>query len=99
MWLVVSLACALGASAAYFWLPAVRGRYRLGFLALMLWGMATMVLADHSIAYLEGGQFIEVSTDGLIESGTLLGVAMLAPILLIWAAATFTPLGKRVSVG
>ena len=38
---------------------------------------------DHIIGY-EGGEFIEFETDGLITSGTLLGIVMLIPIFVLW---------------
>ncbi len=96
MWLAISLVAALAASAAYLGLSPMRKKYRLGFLALMLWGMAIMVFVDRLMAYLEGGPIIEATTDGLIADSALLGVAMLVPILLIWAFASFTETGKRL---
>lgn len=98
MWLVVSFLAALAASAAYFLLPiAKRKQYKLGFLTLMLWGMAIMVFIDHSIAYINGEEFLSLTTGGLIGSSVLLGIAMLIPIFAIWAVAAFTPLGKRIT--
>ncbi|MFA6489145.1 MAG: hypothetical protein WCT52_00515 [Candidatus Micrarchaeia archaeon] len=97
MWLVVSLVAAFAASAAYFFMPAKRKGLRLGLLSLMLWGTAIMVAVDHSISYLEGGPFIEASTDGLIGNSILLGIAMLVPVFAIWAFAAFTPVGKNIA--
>ena len=87
MWLAVSLLAALGASAAYWLFQPLREKYKLGFLALMLWGTALMVAADHFIAFLDGSSFISMSTNGLIENSALLGLAMVAPIFLVWLAA------------
>ena len=98
MWLIVALIAALAATAAYALLKE-RKKYKLGFLSLMLWGMFLMVLVDRSIAYFEGGQFIEATTDGLVASSALLGIAMLLPVLLIWAIAAFTQLGARICIG
>jgi len=42
-----------------------------------------MVLVDHVMGY-EGGPFIQMETDGLIQNGTVLGIAMLIPIFLLW---------------
>ncbi len=98
MWLVVSLVAALAASAAYMKLPSQRKQYKLGFLALMLWGTTIMVAVDHAMAFLSGEPFIEFTTDGIISSGVLLGVAMLVPIFLVWTIAVYTPLGKRIAV-
>lgn len=87
MWLVVSLVAAATASAAFVFLREKRKPFKLGLLALMLWGTFIMVLVDHLIAYLEGGPFIEFTTDGLIPDATLLGIAMVLPILIVWGAA------------
>ncbi|MFH1234057.1 MAG: hypothetical protein V1493_00385 [Candidatus Diapherotrites archaeon] len=80
MWLITSFIAAIIATAAWAFAPK---KYRLDFLALMLWGLATMVLVDHLMGF-EGGQFIKMETDGLIANGTVLGIAMLMPILIIW---------------
>lgn len=99
MWLVVSFLAALIVSAAYLLSKELRKeRYKIGFLALMLWGTFVMVLVDHAIGFMEGGEFIEVTTDGLIQNGALLGVAMILPLLAIWVGAVCTPLGERLSI-
>jgi len=87
MWLVVSLAAALASTAAFLKMKKTREKFKLDFLSLMLWGTFIMVLVDHSIAFIEEGRFIEFTTDGLIESGTMLGIAMIIPLLAIWAIA------------
>ena len=96
MWLFVSLVAALFASALFFSLKSQRVKYRLDLLALMLWGLTIMIFVDHSISYLGGGPFIEATTTGLITDSVLLGLAMLAPVLLLWAFITFTSLGKKM---
>lgn len=54
-----------------------------------------MVLIDHSIGYIqEGGEFIEVTTDGFIKSGTLLGITMLIPIFIIWEIVALASKGR-----
>jgi len=78
--LITSFAAAICASAA--WVFADK-KYRLGFLALMLWGLSAMVLVDHVMGY-EGGAFIEMETGGLIPNGLVLGIAMLMPVFVIW---------------
>jgi hypothetical protein len=98
MWLVVSFIAALVATLAFLRLKAAGKKYKLDFLALMLWGTFIMVLVDHSIAFLEGGPFIETTTDGLITSASLLGIAMVVSVLLVWAIAVCTPLGARICV-
>lgn len=99
MWFLVALAAALLASGAFFLLEGERKKYKLGFLALMLWGVALMVAVDHSIAYLEGEPFISAETDGLVGNSFLLGVLMLVPVLAIWAIATFTKFGEKIYSG
>lgn len=80
MWLITSFVAAVFAALAWMFFD---GRHRLGELSLMLWGLVVFVLVDHVFGY-EGGAFIEYTADGMIESGLLLGLAMLAPIFLIW---------------
>jgi hypothetical protein len=80
MWLVTTSIAAAGATAAKFVLP---NKYKLGFLALMLWGAAAMVLIDHILGY-EGGNFLENTTDGMIQNSAMLGIVMLAPVFVIW---------------
>lgn len=85
MWLVTSLIAAIIVTAIRFRAPK---KYKLDFLALMLWGLTIMVLVDHIMGY-QGGPFIETETDGLIKNGTVLGISMLLPVLAIWAVALF----------
>ncbi|MEO0070556.1 MAG: hypothetical protein ABIK39_00505 [candidate division WOR-3 bacterium] len=85
MWLITTLAAAIVATV--FW-RLFRGKYQLGFLSLLLWGGTVMILVDHILGY-EGGRFIEATTDGMVRSGTLLGLWMLLPVLIIWAVALF----------
>ena len=83
MWLVITFIAAVAVTAAYF--PAKNKKYRLDLLALMLWGTFIMVLVDHTIAFLsEGGEFIKATTDGLISSGAMLGMAMLISVIAVW---------------
>ena len=80
MWLVTTSVAAAGATLGKFVLPR---DYKLGFLALMLWGAAAMILIDHLLGY-EGGQFLEKTTDGMIQNGAMLGIAMLVPVFVVW---------------
>ena len=86
MWLVTSAIAALAATAA--WTKASK-EYKLGNLALMLWGLTILVLVDHILGY-EGGAFIEMETDGMIQDGTVLGIVMLLPVFLIWELQLIT---------
>lgn len=95
MWLITSF---LAATAVCIWAENLKA-YHLDWLCLMLWGLSLMVLVDHSIGFvLEGGEFIEVMTEGYIESGTLLGVAMLIPIFIVWGAVVLISKGKRETI-
>jgi len=80
MWLITSFVAAIAVTAV--WIFASK-KYQLGFLGLMLWGLAIMVLVDHIMGY-EGGAFVELETDGLIPNGIVMGIAMLIPIFFIW---------------
>ncbi|MBO3800641.1 MAG: hypothetical protein FGF52_06300 [Candidatus Brockarchaeota archaeon] len=84
MWLIISWWAAILTTAAYIYSKNPK-TYRLDWLCLMLWGLTVMVLVDHVIGFItDGGEFIEVSTEGYIENGALLGITMLIPIFLIW---------------
>ncbi len=81
MWLLTTLVAAVAVTAASL---AVQKKYQLSFLALMLWGLGLMVLVDHILGYEGSGPFLEAETDGLIENGVALGVAMLIPVFMMW---------------
>ena len=87
MWLITTLISALIATLLWYLL---KKKYKLGFLSLMLWGATIMILVDHLLGY-EGGQFLELETDGLVRSGVLLGILMLIPVFIIWLIALFIP--------
>ncbi len=91
MWLVTTSVAATGATIAKFVLPK---QYKLGFLALMLWGAVAMILVDHILGY-EGGSFLEKTTDGMIQNSAGLGIAMLVPVLIIWGISLLTANLKR----
>ncbi len=98
MWLITTLIAAAAATLAFFLVK--NKKYKLELLALMLWGTFIMILVDHTIAFIsEGGEFIEVTTDGLIPSAAMLGIAMLAPIAAIWAFAVYASSGKAIHKG
>jgi hypothetical protein len=80
MWLITSFITAIAVTAVWIFAPK---KYQLGFLGLMLWGLTIMILVDHIMGY-QGGPFIEMETNGLITNGTVLGIAMLIPIFVIW---------------
>ena len=80
MWLITTLIAAIVVTAIWYVKPKI---YKLDILSLMLWGTSIMILVDHIVGY-QGGEFIELETDGLIKSGILLGIVMLIPILILW---------------
>jgi len=80
MWLITTLIAALIVTAIWYIAPK---KYYLEYLSLMLWGAAIMIFVDHCLGY-EGGEFLEMQTDGLIPNGIVLGIAMLIPVFLIW---------------
>ena len=91
MWLVTTSVAATGITIAKFVLPK---QYKLGFLALMLWGAVAMILVDHILGY-EGGVFLEKTTDGMITNSTMLGIAMLVPVFVIWGISLLISNLKR----
>jgi len=91
MWLVTTSVAAAGATVARFVLPR---NYKLGFLALMLWGAAAMILIDHLLGY-EGGEFLEKMTDGMIKNSAVLGITMLVPVFIIWGISLLIANLKR----
>ena len=80
MWLVTTLIAALFVTAIGLFAPK---KYKLDLLSIMLWGASVMIFVDHVIGY-EGGEFLEMQTDGLITNGVVLGIVMLIPIFAIW---------------
>lgn len=83
MWLLTTITIATLSTIA---LLLTKGKYQLSFLSLMLWGAAIMILVDHILGY-EGGPFLEITTDGFVPNGTLLGIYMLIPVFLLWMGA------------
>ena len=91
MWLATTSIAAAGATLAKFVLPK---DYKLGFLALMLWGAAVMILVDHILGY-GGGAFLEKTTDGMITNSTVLGIVMLVPVFVTWGISLLISNLKR----
>ena len=60
MWLVTTLIAAIAVTAIWYVKPKI---YKLDILSLMLWGTSIMILVDHILGY-EGGEFIELETEG-----------------------------------
>ncbi len=98
MWLITSFLAAIAATAVYIYAENPK-KFHLDWLCLMLWGLSVMVLIDHSIGFIqEGGEFIEITTDGYIKNGTLLGITMLMPIFIVWEVVALVSKGKRAQI-
>jgi len=95
MWLITTLIAAIVVTAIWYVKPKI---YKLDILSLMLWGTSIMILVDHILGY-EGGEFIELETEGMITSGTLLGIVMLIPIFVLWEILLITSKPKVKSIG
>ncbi len=95
MWLVTTMVAAIAVTAIWYMKPKI---YKLDILSLMLWGTSIMILVDHILGY-EGGEFLELETDGLITNGTLLGIVMLIPIFILWEILLVTSKSKEKRVG
>jgi len=91
MWLVTTSIAAAGATLGKIVLPK---DYKLGFLALMLWGASAMILIDHILGY-GGGAFLEKATDGMIANSTVLGIVMLLPVFVTWGISLLISNLKR----
>ena len=87
MWMIVTFIATFIVFILFVLLKEYRKKYKLGFLTLMLFGTFLMVLVDHIIAFIGGEPFIEITTDGLIKNATILGIAMIIPIFIIWIVA------------
>ena len=95
MWLVTTLIAAIAVTAIWYIKPKI---YKLDILSLMLWGTSIMILVDHILGF-EGGEFIELETEGLITNGTLLGIVMLIPIFVLWEILLIISKPKEKIVG
>ncbi|MCX8198106.1 MAG: hypothetical protein N3F07_02840 [Candidatus Micrarchaeota archaeon] len=95
MWLLVSLFAALSASLAYLLFPNHRRKYKTGFLALMLSGLALMVLVDRAFALASGEPMAPLSAEGIVENSAVLGFLMLAPIFIIWGISVGMSLASQ----
>lgn len=95
MWLITTLIAAIAVTAIWYVKPKI---YKLDILSLMLWGTSIMILVDHILGY-EGGEFIELETDGMITNGALLGIVMLIPIFIIWEVILITSKSKAKNIG
>ena len=95
MWLVTTLIAAVIVTALWYVKPKI---YKLDVLSLMLWGTSIMILVDHILGY-EGGEFLDMVTEGLITNGVVLGIVMLIPILILWEILLITSKPKKNIVG
>lgn len=95
MWLVTTLVAAIAVTA--MWLTLPKNRYKLDFLAVMLWGLGLMIFVDHILGY-RGGPFLEAETDGLVQNGAVLGILMLIPVIAIWTVYLGLSMCKKKTV-
>jgi len=79
MWLII-LTFAATITTALWYSMAEDDRYMLRLLSLILWGASVMVFVDHLMGYLmEGGEFLEMTTEA-----TVLGITLLTAALIAW---------------
>jgi len=81
MWLLTTFIAAVITTLLYFKFP----KQKLQIPALMFWGSTAMILVDHILGY-EGGDFLELTTEGLVSNSFLLGFYMIIPVLITWFA-------------
>lgn len=80
MYFVITALAAVVTTAIWY---IKEGKYKLGFLSLLLWGATIMWLVDHVIGYmLEGGEFLEVTPDAALLGGVVVIIAF-----IIWEIA------------
>lgn len=84
MWLITTLIGTILFTAIYFLNKQKANELKIHWLALMFFGAFIMILVDHVLGY-EGGEFLEIETDGIITSGILLGIVMTIPVFVVWA--------------
>lgn len=92
MWLVITFLTMIAAILMFITLKKRREQLKLGMLVLMLAGTFLMILVDHIMTFLKDGTFIVFTTNGLIKSGTLLGILMVLPVLAVWGIAITIPI-------
>jgi hypothetical protein len=90
MWLITTTIAAIVTTGLWYKFP----KYRLEVPALMFWGSAIMILIDHILGY-EGGEFIEMTTEGLVENSLLLGIYMIIPVIITWLVILFIKKPKK----
>lgn len=79
MWLIVTSFAAIIATIIWYASENARKTYKVGFLSLVFWGTVLMVFVDHTMAYLEEGEFFDLSGDAVALSAVLLITA-----LIVW---------------
>jgi len=93
MWLITTLIAAIIVTALLVIISKPE-RYKLHQLSLMIWGAGIMILVDHVLGY-EGGEFLEMRTDGAITNGVVLGIVMLIPVFILWEIMLLTSKRKE----
>ncbi|MEL9940577.1 MAG: hypothetical protein QW348_05895 [Ignisphaera sp.] len=91
MWLLI-LAYAAAISTMLWYSKAENDVYGYKYLAAILWGATIMVFIDHLYSYFsEGGEFMEISVDAAV-----LGFSMLLIAILIWILIVFIKDPRKV---
>lgn len=91
MWLLI-LAYSAAITTVLWYSRAENDVYGFKYLASILWGATIMVFIDHLYSYLtEGGEFMEVSVDSAV-----LGFSMLLIAILLWIAIIFIKDPRKV---
>jgi|UniRef100_A0A7J3Z830 hypothetical protein len=91
MWLLV-LGYAATITTALWYVSKAKGEdLCLNYLATILWGATVMFFVDAVYSYLSGEEFIEISTEA-----TTLGFSLLLVALVVWLFILFSKDPKRV---
>lgn len=84
MWLIVTAFAAIIATIIWYVSDAAREEYKTGFLALVFWGTALMVFVDHTLGYLEEGEFFDLSADAAALSAVLVITGLMVWLLYLF---------------
>jgi hypothetical protein len=82
--LVITALAALAVTVVRFARPQVAARWRLGLLALILWGASLMWVADLISVTAAGDAFISLADRSGTLNDTVLGASVLALAIFVW---------------
>jgi len=95
--LAITVLAAIAVTAVRFTRPALGDRWRLGLLALILWGASLMWVVDLVAVTLAGDAFVDLSDRAAVLDDALLGVSVLALALAVWTAIRLIGRRKRAA--